>query len=71
MKKDEVIRMAREAGLFEVPYPNPGNMKEVERFASFVAAAEREACLQIADYCADANMPASMAANAIRARGIE
>lgn len=31
--------------------------------------AEREACLQIADDCADADMHASMAANAIRARG--
>ncbi len=68
MKKDEVIRMAREAGLL----PNPEvYFEDLERFASLVAAAEREACLQIADYCADANMPASMAANAIRARGIE
>jgi len=32
--------------------------------------AEREACLQIADDCADADMHASMAANAIRAREI-
>lgn len=31
-------------------------------------AGEREACLQIADQCADADMHASMAANAIRAR---
>lgn len=30
--------------------------------------AEREACLQTADQCADADMHASMAANAIRAR---
>ena len=34
-------------------------------------AAEREACLAIADQCADADMHASMAANAIRARGVK
>ena len=33
--------------------------------------AERQECLQIADYCADANMPASMVANAILARGVK
>lgn len=66
MKKDEVIRIAHEAGLL----PNPEvYVDDLERFAVLVAAAEHEACLQIADYCADANMPASMAANAIRARG--
>jgi len=31
--------------------------------------AEREECLKIADDCADADMHASMVANAIRARG--
>ena len=80
MKKDEVIRMAQEAGLHRQQHnlmSNPvqyrfsydGYEENLERFAVLVAAAEREACLQIADYCADANMPASMAANAIRARG--
>lgn len=69
MKKDEVIRMAQEAGFFKPELTQV--LPSVERFAALVAAAEREACLQIADYCADANMPASMAANAIRARGIE
>lgn len=69
MKKDEVIRMAQEAGFFKPELTQV--LPSVERFAALVATAEREACLQIADYCADANMPASMAANAIRARGIE
>ena len=44
MTRDDVIRMAGEAGLFAVPYPHPTNSKEVERFAALVAAAEREAC---------------------------
>ena len=66
MNREDIIRMAHEAGLL----PNPEvYIEDLERFAALVAAAERETCLQIADYCADANMPASMAANAIRARG--
>lgn len=42
--------------------------QDLERFAELVRADEREACLQIADQCADADMHSSMAANAIRAR---
>ena len=45
-----------------------GEMSTRYHFASLVAAAECEACLEIADQCADADMHASMAANAIRAR---
>lgn len=48
MNKDEIIRMAREAGVFEVSYPNPGNIAELERFAALVAAAERQACAKVA-----------------------
>ncbi len=43
MTKDEVIRMAREAGLF---YDGP---KELEKFAALVAAAEREACAKVCE----------------------
>ena len=50
MTREEIVRMAREAGVFEVSYPHPaGNMVEVERFAALVAAAEREACAEICD----------------------
>ena len=69
MNRDDIARMAREAGFFEPELTQV--LPSVECFAALVAATERKACLQIADYCADANMPASMAANAIRARGIE
>lgn len=41
MTRDDVIRMAREAGLQRT---NPGEAMEVVRFAAMVAAAEREAC---------------------------
>jgi hypothetical protein len=47
MNRDDIIRMAREAGgddwgIFR------DFMPEIERFAKLVAAAEREACAQIA-----------------------
>lgn len=65
MTRDEIIEMAREAGMPSLSLIDIGYL---EKFAALVAAAEREACLEIADLCADADMHASMAANAIRAR---
>ena len=64
MNKEEIIRMAKEAGgddwgIFK------DFMPEIERFASLVAAAEREACAQIA-FNAKTYLEA---AAAIRARG--
>ena len=46
MNRDDIIRMAREAG-FEshdaiINYP-----KELQRFANLVAASEREACAEL------------------------
>ncbi len=46
-----------------------GDGRTVQRIQQEAAALEREACLRIADDCAEADMHASMAANAIRARG--
>lgn len=44
MKKDDIIRMAREAGLD----PDLWNYTDAfERFAALVAAAEREACANL------------------------
>ena len=78
MSKSELIRMAREAGFAINTRTGDINAshgsynwiisRELERFAALVAAAEHKACLEIADLCADADMHASMAANAIRAR---
>lgn len=68
MTRDDVIRMAIEAGLFAVPYPHPTNSKEVERFAGLVAAAEREACAEIADEY-EYQLVAGSCARDIRARG--
>ena len=68
MTREDIIRMAREAGAVDYNGGPHFSWEQVERFATLVAAAEREACLEIADQCADADMHASMAANAIRAR---
>ena len=76
MTRDDIIRMAREAGLHlyvndltEEPYA-----LIVERFTALVAAAERSACAQVCDEIA--NKPSNMVlgvaldcAAAIRARG--
>jgi hypothetical protein len=59
MNQDDIIRMAREAGLWKMltsfsnefgnANPEEDCMKELERFAALVAAAEREACAQLAE----------------------
>ena len=72
MTRDDITRMFHEAGESAGWKPGVGNplvINYLTHFATLVAAAEREACLEIADQCADADMHASMAANAIRARG--
>ena len=71
MTKDEIMKMAREAGM-----PDPMVfIGAYERFASLVAAAEREACADILDRNADRCDPYSVAfdvldynVKAIRAR---
>ena len=67
MDRDDFVRMAREADavmVFDAEVGLFGNEK-VERFAKLVAAAEREACAQIA-FNAKTYLEA---AAAIRARG--
>jgi hypothetical protein len=53
MTKDDIIRMAREAGGLNcdccLPEPEPHEMQKfIEHFAALVAAYEREVCAQIA-----------------------
>jgi adenylyl- and sulfurtransferase ThiI len=77
MDKEEIIRMAREAGC--KPFRSPEHWDDVqvfatpdvlERFAALVAAHEREACAKVCDGM-DHNgvMIAADCAAAIRARG--
>ncbi len=68
MTRDEIIRMAREADIDWHRHWNDDESNRLERFAALVVTAEREACLKIAEYCADADLHASIAANAIRSR---
>ena len=68
MDREDIIRMAREAGIGPVY-----GYESIERFAALVAAHEREACAKVCDVLAVHPEYASditkVAAQAIRARG--
>ena len=51
MTREEIIRMAREAGFdpHDMSDDFTCNLEDIERFAALVAAAEREACAKVAD----------------------
>jgi hypothetical protein len=76
--KDDIIKMAREAGFNPVSYMG-ANLESFERFAALVAAHEREACAKVCDdirrmggYSAetpDWERGTGHCADAIRARG--
>ena len=71
MTRDDIIRMAKEAGWFFMEAEM--NSIKLERFATFVAAAEREACAKVCESLFDADddscNEAEQCAKAIRARG--
>ncbi len=73
MNRDDIIRMAREAGFVEYEledYTPSGHDIRYERFAALVAAVEREACAKVAEaYEPRCDTCPSGVANAIRARG--
>jgi hypothetical protein len=48
MTKDDVIEMARKAGMIKID--QDGLIEHFERFASLVAAKEREECAQLCDW---------------------
>jgi hypothetical protein len=77
MTQEDIIRMAREAGLTPIygACDEPGVRcayedwdEELERFAALVAAAEREACADICDQHASVEGIAQRCAAEIRAR---
>ncbi len=57
MTKDDIIRMAREAGLPMAWISDSGvlNWTDLAAFANLVAAAEREACAKVCDELSDVN----------------
>jgi hypothetical protein len=66
MTRDDIIRMAREAGVYAA-HTELTLMAGLERFAALVAAQEREACAKVVEhYRSDWDM-----ADTIRARGQE
>ena len=79
MTSEDIIRMAREAGLLVIGTADKGNAvytwpygitDELVRFAALVAAAEREACAKVVeDYCGAWDDEGYALAAAIRARG--
>ena len=80
MTRDDIIRMAREAGFraghielynsdpmpFVAPCSATDCMPELERFAALVAAAEREACAQLVEKNADVCGPNTMLCDVLR-----
>ena len=73
MDREDIIRMAREAGLGDTNvrgafiFFQPGT-NGLERFATLVAAAEREACASIC-FQEGPSIDGELIAEAIRARG--
>lgn len=80
MSRDDILRIAREAGLEVVHFTS--TPEKIGRFAALVAAAEREACAKICDHIKNdiynnsqedtqpmAHAVANFCAAAIRARG--
>ena len=73
MTKDDIIKLAREAGFEKVVAIHPDGAKtvtvapvpELLAFANLVAAAEREACAKV---CEEHTIPSELA-TLIRARG--
>ena len=73
MTRDDIIRMAREVGISKPWDQEPVKWETLERFASLVAAAEREACAALCDKISDEDgfegSYADHCAFAIRERG--
>lgn len=76
MTRDDVIRMAQEAGLLIPSFRIDGGLAlgactvpDFERFAALVAAAEREACAKVCDTMSSSDFLPHQCAAAIRARG--
>lgn len=67
MSRDDILRMAREANLFE------GSDDQVVRFATLIAAAERKECAKVCDDVGRRHYGsvAEICAKEIRARGQE
>jgi len=72
MTRDDIIRMAREAGGYRAAPTDKALLllseSHLERFANLVAAAEREECAKVCEEWGAFNKIAAECAEAIRAR---
>jgi len=72
MTNDDIIRMAREAGLLpsDSTFGYGAEVAELSRFAALVAASEREACAKLTENCINAEQYPTLTrlAEMIRAR---
>ena len=69
MTQDEIIEMAKQAGMDYLQYISPEAFEKVTAFCKLVAQHEREACAEIAENWNSNGMPRTGVANEIRARG--
>ena len=70
MSKDEIIKMARQAGFIDADWNIRIVLPHLEAFAKLVAQHEREACAKIADeWAVGWPHPSTVIAERIRARG--
>ena len=73
MNREDIIRMAREAGLHiatDVKWMPIIGLEYAEKFAALVASAEREACANLCkEMYLSGDMDTGLAEEAIRARG--
>ncbi len=65
MTRDDIIRLAREAG-DDVDHTLQSDLDFLERFAAIVAAAEREACAQLVEKNAGVCGPNTMLCDVLR-----
>ncbi len=72
MTRDDIIRIAHEAGLHlatDVKWMPIIGLEYAEKFAALIAASEREACAKVCEEWGAFNKIAAECAEAIRARG--
>jgi tRNA(Leu) C34 or U34 (ribose-2'-O)-methylase TrmL len=67
MTQDEIIEMAKQAGMDYLQYISPEAFEKVEAFAKLVAQHEREACAKLAEQVGQHKNQHGIA-SAIRAR---
>jgi hypothetical protein len=68
--REDIIRLAREAGLTQKPFCRWGGyLDDLMRFAALVAAAEREACAKVCETEGSVDDLPEHYADAIRSRG--